>query len=129
MKTYIVSEVAKQLNLSIDTIHYYEKIGLISGLSKNKRGYKIYTEKDILSLRFIINLKKTNMPLSVIKQYIDHYEANHLDKCYELLSTHASLVKSQITEREEFLKILNYKLINFNKLIDSKKKKFQDLDL
>lgn len=128
MKTYRVSEVAKLVNLSIDTLHYYEKIGLISGLSKDKRGYKVYTERDILSLHFTINLKKTDMPLSQIKQYIDLFAAGNLDECYKLLDTHASLVKQQIKEREEFLKILNYKLSNFNELVEKKRDKFEELN-
>ncbi|MDN3955188.1 MerR family transcriptional regulator [Sporolactobacillus laevolacticus] len=128
MKTYRISEVAKLVNLSIDTLHYYEKIGLISGLSKNKRGYKVYTERDVLSLRFTINLKKTDMPLSQIKQYIDLFAEGNLDECYKLLDTHASLVKQQIKEREEFLKILNYKLSNFNELVEKKRDKFEELN-
>lgn len=128
MKTYRVSEVAKLVNLSIDTLHYYEKIGLISGLSKDKRGYKVYTERDVLSLRFTINLKKTDMPLSQIKQYIDLFAEGNLDECYKLLDTHASLVKQQIKEREEFLKILNYKLSNFNELVEKKRDKFEELN-
>ncbi len=117
------------VNLSVDTLRYYEKVGLISGLLKNKRGYKVYTERDILSLRFTINLKKTGMPLAEIKKYIDFYAEDYLDECYELLNAHATLVKQQIKEREELLEILIYKLSNFNELIKKKKDKFKELDI
>lgn len=128
MTTYRVSEAAKLVHLSVDTLQYYEKIGLIPGVMKDKRGYKAYSEKNILSLRFALNLKKTGMPLSDIIQYTDWFAAGKLDECYSLLSGHASVIKEQIEEKENFLKVLQHKLTNFAQLIENRRDQFDNLD-
>ncbi|WP_081478599.1 MerR family DNA-binding transcriptional regulator [Pediococcus claussenii] len=40
------SEVSKLLNISIDTLRYYEKIGIIPTVSRDKNGYRDYQTTD-----------------------------------------------------------------------------------
>ena len=40
-----ISEVSKKYNLTADTIRYYEKVGLIPKVPKNKSGIRDFDEK------------------------------------------------------------------------------------
>lgn len=65
-----VSEIAKALNVSADTIRYYTRIGLVSP-AKNDSGYKDYSEKDFRKLRFVIRAKSLGFSLADIKTLIE----------------------------------------------------------
>lgn len=86
---YQISEVSKLVGLSIPTIRYYEKLGLIDPPEKNSRGYKVYDDKMIQYLGFIVNLKDTDMPLEQIKNYVDAYKEKDNQKCYSIFFTRA----------------------------------------
>jgi len=65
-----VSEVAKQLNVSADTIRYYTRIGLVSP-AKGMNGYKDYSDSDFRKLRFALRAKSLGFSLVDIKTLID----------------------------------------------------------
>ena len=66
MTTYRISEVTKQLELSADTLRYYEKIKLLPRISRNASGIREYDDKDISRLKFIQRTQKMNFSLSEI---------------------------------------------------------------
>ena len=41
-----ISEVSEKFALSQDTLRYYERIGLISKIARDKSGIRNYTDKD-----------------------------------------------------------------------------------
>ena len=121
MNRYRISEVAELTNLSMDTLRYYEKIGLVPTPIKNNRGYKEYTDSEVQYIKFITYLKRTEMPLSNIKEYIDFYNQKNFDECYQLLKNHASTIEEQIEERKKVLETIRYKLKNFKDLAGGEK--------
>ncbi|GGH83035.1 DNA-binding transcriptional MerR regulator [Pullulanibacillus pueri] len=117
-----ISEVAKRTQLSVDTLRYYEKIGLIPIPKKNNRGYKEYTESELRYITFIVNLKRTDMSLASIKSYIDAYKRGEITDCYQLLERHAKDVEKQIEERQSVLQTIHYKLEHFKEIDGGGKK-------
>ncbi|BDH63524.1 hypothetical protein MTP04_36540 [Lysinibacillus sp. PLM2] len=71
MKTYSISEVAKALNLTVYTLRYYDKEGLMPFVERTSSGIRIFKESDIDALRIIECLKATGMPIKEIKNFID----------------------------------------------------------
>jgi len=65
---YHIGEFSKKVGLSIDTLRYYEKIGLIHP-KRDGINRRIYCERDISWLNFIFRLKDTNMPIKQIQYY------------------------------------------------------------
>lgn len=41
-----IKEVSKKYDISVDTLRYYEKIGLLPPIKRNSKGYREYTEMD-----------------------------------------------------------------------------------
>ena len=68
-----IGEVAKELNLSIDTLRYYEKMGLIKEINK-VNGKREYSEENIKDLRFILCMKSAGLSLKDIKKFLKYYE-------------------------------------------------------
>lgn len=69
MKIYNIGEVSRLVKLPASTLRYYEHIGLIHGLSRNKSGSREYTETDIDWIKFLLRLKKTGMSIKEMETY------------------------------------------------------------
>ena len=65
--------MAKELNLSIDTLRYYEKMGLIKEINK-VNGKREYSEENIKDLKFILCMKSAGLSLKDIKKFLKYYE-------------------------------------------------------
>lgn len=70
-KLYSIGEVAKLNNISIQTLRYYDKIGLFKPISIDlTSNYRYYHEKQFFYLDIIKYLKYIDTPLGLIKEVI-----------------------------------------------------------
>jgi len=53
MSTMTIGKLAKQANVTIDTIRYYERSGLLPRPARRGSGYREYGEADVKRLRFV----------------------------------------------------------------------------
>lgn len=65
----MIAEVSKKYNLSIDTIRYYERAGLIPRVRRNKSGIRNYGETECSWIEFIKNMRKADVPVETLSQY------------------------------------------------------------
>ena len=67
MKQWYAKELSKLTQVSVRTLHYYDKIGLLKPSLRLENNYRLYSEKDLLRLQQIIALKFFGFELSQIK--------------------------------------------------------------
>jgi len=77
MENYSISQVSRLLNISRDTLRYYDKIGLVSPL-RGENKYRYYTEEEITQLQYLKVMKYGGLSLSEIK--VIFHNMNTLDK-------------------------------------------------
>jgi MerR family transcriptional regulator, copper efflux regulator len=65
-----IGRVASALGLSIDTIRFYERQGLIAPPRRNFSGYRNYSEDAIDRLHFIGDAKRLGFTLKEIKELL-----------------------------------------------------------
>lgn len=65
-----ISEFAEKAGVTIKTLLYYDKIGLLKPLKTIGTGYRIYCEEDFLRLQQITTLKYLGLTLSEISQIL-----------------------------------------------------------
>jgi DNA-binding transcriptional MerR regulator len=63
-------DVAKKLGVGIETLRYYEKLGLISKPERTSSGYRIYSDKDVSSLDHILHIRRLGFSLKEILLFI-----------------------------------------------------------
>ena len=68
MNTLYVKELSRLTKVTIRTLHYYDKIGLLKASDRLANGYRVYSEKDLRKLEKIIALKFFGFTLARIKQ-------------------------------------------------------------
>ncbi len=95
-----IKEVSKKLDISSHTLRYYEKIGLISIKRSSNSSIRVYSNKDVIDLEYIIGLKKIGFSLEEIKVYLDlkKEDFDTLTKRRDLLEIQWRKVEIQIKQ-------------------------------
>ncbi|MUT66973.1 MerR family transcriptional regulator [Paenibacillus sp. NEAU-GSW1] len=108
---YTISEVAKRTNLSIYTIRYYDKEGLLPFLDR-RGGTRVFHENDIDWIDLICCLKNTGMPIKEIRTLIKHCTDHNavLEKGIDILKRHKQNVEQQLKEMQCNLETIEYKI-------------------
>lgn len=110
---YKIGEVSNKTGLSIDTLRYYEKYGLLDNIARNTSGMRIYSDQDISSLNFIKRAQKMNFRLSEIKDLLRMRQdpQNAKDSIRQLTVEKLKVIEAQLSEiqtlRNELLLLIN----------------------
>lgn len=65
-----IGELSNKTGLSIDTIRFYEKSGLIKSPSRTESGYREFGKEALDALLFISHCRSLDIPLSEIKKLL-----------------------------------------------------------
>ena len=65
---YTSGQFAKLMEMSLDTLRYYEKEELILP-GRKENNHRIYDDGDVNWMQFIKRLKETGMPIKEIRKY------------------------------------------------------------
>jgi len=65
-----IAEVAKKYKITPNTLRYYERIGLLPTVNRNKSGIRDYTEQDCGWVEFIKCLRSAGLPIEVLIEYV-----------------------------------------------------------
>ncbi len=68
---YYTSEFARKASVSVRTLRYYDKMGLLSPAQYTESGHRLYSETDFLRLQQILSLKFLGFSLQEIQQCIE----------------------------------------------------------
>ena len=112
-ETMSIGQASKLLNISIDTIRYYEKIGLIPPIKRLESGYRILGVTDLLHLKGIMYLRNCDLSLDTIRDLFKDASkrnaliqeaVNHLENQIEALEKSKAFLKEAQLEIGEFEK-------------------------
>ena len=106
-----INEVSKKFGLSIDTLRFYEKIGLLEPIERVS-GIRYYQQKDIERINVIKCMKKTGMSLEAIKEYFDLLSlgnASLLDRL-NLLKKNREKALKELEAMKQSIEFLEHKI-------------------
>ena len=119
-----VGEVAKKMGVTVRTLQYYDKEGLLSPSAESEGGRRLYTDKDLIALHQIISLKSLGFSLDDIKERLISLEtpadvantltaqANDIRQKIEQLQASLSAIEQLKAE------VLQMQTVNFKKYAD-----------
>lgn len=70
MARWYVKEMSNLTSVSVQTLHHYDRIGLLEASARDPNGYRVYSEKDLLKLQQIVALKFFGFDLATIKRLL-----------------------------------------------------------
>jgi DNA-binding transcriptional MerR regulator len=99
-----VGEISKQTDISISTLHYYEKIGLIETPVRNRKGYRLYGQNSLERLDFIKKAKTLGFKMDEIRRIIDESKTGECpcDSVRNIVQTRLREVAKKIEEMNRF---------------------------
>lgn len=97
-----IGELSERAGVSHRTIHYYERLGLVTPAEREGTGYRYYDEVAVKRLEKIAALKRLGLSLDEIAAVIDLYFED----------------ASGIKGKERVLEILQAQLVNANAQLD-----------
>lgn len=119
-----ITEVSKKYGLSADTLRYYERVGLIPKVNRNKSGVRDYTQEDCNWVEFIKCMRGAGLPIEVLIDYVSMFQQGDstIDTRKELLIDQRKALAEKIEEMKKTLERLDYKIDLYEKgLIMSEK--------
>ncbi|WP_252312688.1 MerR family transcriptional regulator [Sinobaca sp. H24] len=121
MKTYSISEVAKELNLTVYTLRYYDKEGLMPFIERKASGVRMFNDADIGALKIIECLKSTGMPIKEIKHFIDWCAEGDstLQKRYDMFMERKAAAEAQIEELTKTMALIEHKCTYYKTALEA----------
>jgi MerR family transcriptional regulator, aldehyde-responsive regulator len=107
-----ISEVSGQSGLSMDTLRYYEKIGLLPPVNRTDSGIRDYSELDVRRIDFIKCMRTAGLPIEVLIEYYALVQQGDetIEARKEILQEQRAQLVTRMAEMQETLDLLNYKI-------------------
>lgn len=66
----LIGDLAKKADVSIDTIRYYEREGLIEPVAMRESGYREFNRNSVETIRFVVRAKDLGFSLKEIRNLL-----------------------------------------------------------
>ena len=107
-----IAEVSEQFGMSVDTLRYYERVGLIPPVNRNESGIRDYSELDLRRVDFIKCMRSAGLPVEVLIEYVALVQQGDstIEARKEILKEQRALLAARMEEMQKTLGILDHKL-------------------
>lgn len=109
-----ISEVSELMGLSVDTLRYYEKEGLITNIQRIKT-IRNYTEHDLKRIEFVKCLRGAGVSIQSLKLYLDLVDqGDHTsDQRKDILIAERDRILEEALKIGAVLDLMNTKIHNY----------------
>lgn len=123
-----ISEVSKKYKLSQDTLRYYEKIGMLSRVPRNKNGIRNYDEKSCNRIEFIKCMRDAGVEIEALLEYMELFEKGKsiAKRRKEILEEQREKLLEKQKNITTSLERLDYKIKLYKDIVSGKKKDFTE---
>ena len=123
-----IAEVGKKYNLTPDTLRYYERIGLLQGVPRNKNGIRNYDEKTCKRIEFIKCMRDAGVENEILIEYMSLFEKGKstVEARKKLLEEQREKLLVKQKSINETIDRLNYKINLYEEIALGKRKDFTE---
>lgn len=110
--SYTTQEMSTMTEVSISTLRYYERIGLLDPVERLGNGHRRYDGKDVLRVNFLKRLRATGMTISEMQYYVELFRQGDvtLDERLDILRQHREVVLAHIDALRDTVDLLDFKI-------------------
>lgn len=118
---YTISQVAEKMGVTVPTLRYYDKEGLLPFVDKKPNGTRVFKEKDFEWLAIITCMKNSGMPIKDIKNYMDLCQDGDstLYERLEIFFKRKEAVQKQLEELNKVMQTINHKIWYYETAIEA----------
>jgi DNA-binding transcriptional MerR regulator len=100
--TYTVTKLAKISGVSVRTLHWYDRVGLLKPAYHGANGYRYYEEEQLLMLQQILFFRELGFELKQIEKIL---KRSDFDKM-KALSSHAQVLQKNVERTKKLIKTI-----------------------
>lgn len=121
-KLYSMKETCTLTNLTYDTLKFYCNKDLIPNVKRDKNNYRVFDDKDINWIKNISCLKKCNMSIKEIKEYLILCQKgiDTIPSRKELLNRKLKDLEAKQQELKESINFINWKQSLYDDILSGK---------
>jgi DNA-binding transcriptional MerR regulator len=125
-----IMEVSEQYGISSDTLRYYERIGLIQPVNRNRSGIRDYNELDLRRVEFIKCMRSAGLPVEVLIEYVGLVQkGDHtIEARKEILKEQREQLAARMREMQKTLDILDHKIKVYENAVLKKEKEIVQIE-
>lgn len=114
-----IQQVALATGLSVYTLRYYERIGLIHPIGRAENTHRRYTTDDIGWINFLNKLRATGMSIQGMQDYAELQRRGDetLPERIAMLKALRHKVELRMEELREHMGVLNYKIDLYEQIV------------
>jgi DNA-binding transcriptional MerR regulator len=115
-----IADAAKSSGVSVHTLRYYERAGLIDGVDRAASGHRRYSEGDLAWIESLRCLRATGMPIRRIRRYAELVRdgAGNERERLALLEEHRAAVRAQLAQVRTHLAFVEKKIAIYEEKVD-----------
>jgi DNA-binding transcriptional MerR regulator len=113
-----IQQVSERTGLSVYTLRYYERNGLLEPVTRAANGHRRYSALDITRIEFLSKLRMTGMPIRQMQEYaaLLRQKPDAIEERRLILEAHEQAVQQQIQQLTQNLELIQWKIQNYKKL-------------
>jgi len=113
-----IHSIAARCGMTEHTIRYYERVGLIQPVRRERNGHRRYSDQDEEWLNLLKSMRATQMPIRELRRYAALQGAgdNRAEAQRKILERHRAALESRIAHLQDARALLTHKLDAFPKL-------------
>lgn len=114
--TLTIAETAERTGLTVHTLRYYERDGLILAVDRSTSGHRRYTDRDLEWIELITRLRATGMPIRDIRRYAELVQqgAGNEPQRLDLLRRHRDQVRARLAAATDHLRAIEHKIAAYS---------------
>lgn len=108
-------EVAERFGLTLDTLRYYEKAGLLRQVERAPSGHRRYRADDVELLHLVRCLRDTDMPIALLRSFAELVRAGEhtVPERVEVLQEHQRRLDARIAELNDRRIAIQHKIDHY----------------
>lgn len=123
-----IKEVSQKYNISLDTLRYYERVGMIPKVTRTASGIRDYQESDLSWVELVICMRSAGLPVEALIEYVELYQQG--DQTFsarlELLQEQRRNLEEQQKQLEAAISKLDYKISRYEVAVKTGKLSWEE---
>lgn len=114
-----IKQAADMFELTVDTLRYYERVGVIPPVHRNNSGYRDYATNDLNWIYLVKNLRKAGLSIESLIEFSTLAQLREKQNVEEaqkrILGDQLQQIDTKIAEMNEVRDLLKYKIDTYDK--------------
>ena len=103
-----IGVLSRQSQVNIETVRYYERVGLLPKPARSRGGYRLYQPNDVERLNFIRRARDLGFSLDEVRRLLDlaDRKSRSCRRVHDIAVDHLAEVRSKIADLQRMARVL-----------------------